>query len=118
MNTDHYRKVLLEKEQELTREIGRLEREGREARDTEVQDPIDEVAVDENKAAAFEESTIASATLKLVRDAIERINKGTYGICIDCGRQISEARLEAVPWTPYCRDDQEKHDRESCPSPH
>ena len=117
MNTDRFRKMLLDKEQDLVNEIARLEREGRDPRDAEVQDPIDEVTSDEEKAAAFEESNIERATLRLVRDAIKRIDDGTYGICIDCGRQISESRLEAVPWTPYCRDDQEKHDRESCPRP-
>jgi DnaK suppressor protein len=38
------------------------------------------------------------------------MHDGTYGKCIDCGRPIEPGRLEAVPWTPYCFDDQKKRD--------
>jgi|SRR5581483_5180789 len=114
MEIEPYIKRLLAKQEELTADIARLEREGRQAREAEVQDPIDVVNSDTGKAEAFEESTIDYATLKLVREALQRIEQGTYGICIDCGEPISEARLSAVPWTPYCRNDQEKHDREAC----
>ena len=45
-----------------------------------------------------------------VRYALQRLEEGTYGKCAVCGRQIERARLEAVPWTPYCLEDQEKQD--------
>jgi RNA polymerase-binding protein DksA len=37
-----------------------------------------------------------------VREALNRIDQGTYGICQECDGQIDEARLEALPYTPYC----------------
>jgi len=117
MNTDPYRKKLLEKEQELIGEIARLDQDARQSQQSEVQDYSDQATADEEKSTALEESNIERATLQLVRDAIKRIDDGTYGTCVDCGRQIAESRLEAVPWTPYCRTDQEKHDRDSCPKP-
>jgi DnaK suppressor protein len=49
--------------------------------------------------------------LQQVRAALQRIEDGTFGYCIDCGKPIEPARLDAVPWTPYCREDQEKHDK-------
>lgn len=110
MNTDHFRKRLLQREQELLSEISRFESEAREARTAEVEDPIDQVTSSELKAAGFQESTIAYQTLAQVRESVQRIDDGTYGICIDCDRPIEPARLEAVPWTPYCLADQEKHD--------
>ncbi len=36
------------------------------------------------------------------RRALERLAKGQYGICRDCGRPISPKRLAAVPWTECC----------------
>jgi RNA polymerase-binding transcription factor DksA len=42
---------------------------------------------------------VEALTLKQVRAALQRIQDGTYGVCIDCGRRIEPARLEAVPWT-------------------
>lgn len=113
VNTDKFKGLLLEKEKDLIASIQRYTNEGREARVAEVEDPIDEVTSDEAKAGAFAVSTIEANTLQQVRAALQRIEDGSYGVCIDCGRPIEPARLEAVPWTPYCRDDQEKHDREA-----
>lgn len=39
-----------------------------------------------------------------IREALERIENGTYGICEDCGGDISEARLKARPVTTQCID--------------
>jgi len=39
-----------------------------------------------------------------VREALERIENGCYGICEDCGAEISEARLKARPVTTQCID--------------
>ena len=40
--------------------------------------------------------------LQAIEEALERIQKGTYGICRDCGDPIAEARLNAIPWTRVC----------------
>ena len=40
--------------------------------------------------------------LQAIEDALQRIEKGTYGICRDCGEPIAEARLRAIPWTRVC----------------
>ena len=36
---------------------------------------------------------------RAIEDALARIKQGTYGVCEICKQPISEARLEAVPWT-------------------
>ncbi len=112
MNIEHFRQKLHQKEKELTSEIARRQNQAVESPAPDVGDAADEATADEDKAEAAQANTIEWATLRLVRDALKRIENGTYGKCVDCGRQIPEARLEAVPWTPYCRDDQEKHDRQ------
>ena len=38
------------------------------------------------------------ALLTEVEHALERIEQGTYGKCVDCGQPIPEKRLEAIPW--------------------
>src|ERR1700693_4108814 len=40
--------------------------------------------------------------LQAIEEALERLQKGTYGICRDCGEPIAEARLNAIPWTRVC----------------
>lgn len=39
-----------------------------------------------------------------IDSALEKIDAGSYGTCEDCGRPISEARLEAMPAAHYCID--------------
>jgi DnaK suppressor protein len=111
-HTQVFKERLLAREQELNADIARFENEAREARSAEVEDPIDQVTSSEIKAANFQEATLAAQVLAQVRAALQRIDDGTYGICIDCDQPIEPARLEAVPWAPYCRTDQEKHDKE------
>jgi DnaK suppressor protein len=106
-----YRERLLAKEQELLRDMARIETEARESRSADVEDPVDEAISSEAKAAAFHESTLNMQTLQQVRNALRRMEEGDYGTCIDCGKPIEPARLEAVPWTPYCLTDQERHDQ-------
>ncbi len=43
-----------------------------------------------------------------VEEALERIEKGTYGICRDCGEPIADARLNAIPWARVCITCKEK----------
>jgi DnaK suppressor protein len=40
--------------------------------------------------------------LQAIEEALERIEKGTYGVCRDCGEPIADARLNAIPWTRVC----------------
>lgn len=40
--------------------------------------------------------------LQAIEEALVRMDKGTYGICRDCGDPIAPARLEAIPWTRVC----------------
>jgi DnaK suppressor protein len=41
-------------------------------------------------------------TLELVEEALERIEEGAYGICTECGSRIPKARLNAIPYAPFC----------------
>ncbi|MBW3600518.1 MAG: TraR/DksA family transcriptional regulator [Planctomycetes bacterium] len=38
----------------------------------------------------------------VVEGALERIDAGTYGTCVECGAKIPKARLSAIPYTPHC----------------
>jgi DnaK suppressor protein len=46
--------------------------------------------------------------LQAIEEALARIEKGTYGICRDCGEPIPKARLNAIPWTRVCITCKEK----------
>jgi len=42
--------------------------------------------------------------LRAIEDALSRIRHEEFSICEECRQPISKARLEAVPWTRWCRD--------------
>ena len=47
--------------------------------------------------------TAGQAEVARIRAALRRIEKGEYGICVECGEKIAEERLDLVPDTPLCR---------------
>lgn len=47
-------------------------------------------------------SANSNETIKLIDEALRRIDDGTYGTCVESGRKIAKARLDAIPYTPYC----------------
>jgi DnaK suppressor protein len=53
----------------------------------------------------------AEHLLAAIDAALERIENGTYGTCVVCGRPIGEERLEALPYAALCIDDARKLER-------
>ena len=53
------------------------------------------------------------AELADIEHALGRLDDGTYGTCEACGRPIDEARLEALPATRLCLDDQAAAERQA-----
>jgi RNA polymerase-binding protein DksA len=54
----------------------------------------------------------AEHLLAKIESALERIENGTYGICVLCGRPIDDERLQAVPYAKLCIDDKRAQERE------
>ena len=43
------------------------------------------------------------AEMARIRAALARMDSDEYGYCTKCGTEISEERLDLLPWTPFCR---------------
>ncbi len=67
---------------------------------TDISDNDRELAMLENAAEQRTE----------VQAALARLDAGTYGVCVDCGQPIDEARLEFRPEAARCLTDQQKHE--------
>ena len=79
-----------------------LPAEAAEVRDTEehsVDDFVQEVD--------FALMQMKSETLRKIDEAVRRLEAGTYGMCAECGTDIAEARLKALPFADLCRSCQE-----------
>lgn len=42
--------------------------------------------------------------LRMIEAALKRMDEGEYGFCVKCGAEIEKERLDAVPYTPHCRN--------------
>ncbi|MGB8815195.1 MAG: TraR/DksA C4-type zinc finger protein [Paracoccaceae bacterium] len=42
--------------------------------------------------------------IRMIEAALKRIAAGEYGSCVKCGAEIGDARLDVLPYTPFCRD--------------
>lgn len=111
MNLDLAKRRLREKGRELLIDTKRLAGEARASGADEVRDSTDAATASEGASESLHEEALASQTLSQVRDALQRVEDGTYGKCTICGRPIEPARLEAIPWAAYCLEDQEKQDK-------
>jgi DnaK suppressor protein len=49
-----------------------------------------------------------SLLTRQVSEALERIDNGTYGLCLRCGQPIAVKRLAALPWVSFCTTCQEE----------
>ena len=41
-------------------------------------------------------------TLELVNEALNRLDKGNFGLCVECNGPIPKPRLQAIPYTRHC----------------
>jgi DnaK suppressor protein len=105
MNIDHYRRRLLDLERQLAERLGEEVQAAREAGDDQ-RGASDLAQADQLKEDSLALAETDAEILAAVRAALRRIEDGTYGVCVVDGKPIDEKRLEAVPWTPYCRKHQ------------
>jgi DnaK suppressor protein len=108
LDTEQYQRRLLTEERRLSVILEQTAESARGPADGPVKNWSDEGVTDESEGELFAEAGTEWKTLKQVRDALKRIENGTFGKCLADGRQISEKRLNAIPWTPYCL----KHEKE------
>ena len=108
VNPRHFEEKLLQLQADLQHATLSAVEQGRETSTADTQDVADQAVASYQKELLFSQGTNGHAQLTLIRAALDRIAEGTYGECLNCGKTIGIKRLEALPWTPYCIDCQEK----------
>lgn len=99
--------VLLRTEQDLLRQRLSLHRLGESV--------LAAGTAEEDEAALLHEEYISEATqrreaarLREVEEALHRLQRGQFGRCEECGEEIPQKRLQAIPWARYCVSCQEE----------
>ena len=117
MDVERYRRQLLSLEATLSKRAAREATLGREQFIDTAADAGDASVSDESESEDFTEAELDATTLTQVREALLRIQNGTYGQCLVDGGPIEPKRLEAMPWTPYCLKHQNLLESGSKPKP-
>jgi len=73
----------------------------------EVLDAVESSEADIQEDIEFALIQMKSETLNKVNDALVRLEHGDYGNCYDCGEEIGEKRLRALPFAVRCKDCEE-----------
>src|SRR5207253_6131974 len=102
---------LRRKQQELLDSYQRDKAAGNAQPDDGIQDLADKAASAYSKELNFSLSDGERNLLMSIEEALGRIDEGTFGTCTNCGNQIGEKRLTAVPWTSFCIDCQELQEK-------
>ncbi len=109
---ERLRRLLIQKREDIIREakseIKKFKNgEKRQLVET-VMDDGDMSVVDLSEDISLKQLSTHRETLMKIDTALRKLEEGTYGICEECGDEISEERLKIMPFAIYCRDDQER----------
>ncbi len=97
----YFKEKLLEKQLSLNHMVQLTEGYGREKLPG-IQDVADMAVESYTKEFMFGKSSGDRHILQMIREALDRIENNTFGICVNCENPIQPKRLEAVPWAKHC----------------
>ena len=98
------RQVLLDHKRKRQGEVEGRVRDGRAPRTREVGDMLDNSDADVQNNLDFALLQMNADTLKRIDEALARLDVGQYGTCIECGEDIAERRLRALPFAVRCHE--------------
>jgi len=120
IDTDRFRQLLLERREAVAGALENLQREnpgtladdaGELVSGSADQHPADTATETVDREIDYTLEEHDERLLGEIDAALARIDDGTYGKCVNCGAQIPEERLEAMPWATLCIDCKRKEER-------
>jgi DnaK suppressor protein len=108
---ERYNKLLLEKRQALLQLVKAARDSEKEGTTKEAPDLGDRALSTVIRDLSYQLTVGEREILRRVDDALDRMEKGEYGACVACGKKVTLARLDAVPWARHCIECQELQDR-------
>ena len=114
MNRDRYselKRILEERRREIMDQVqGKIRdvrSEGANNPNSGVLDAAETSEADIQDDIEFALIQMKSETLNKIEEALHRLEEGTFGYCFECGEEISERRLRALPFAVRCKDCEE-----------
>jgi DnaK suppressor protein len=103
------RRMLEERRVEIQEKLRAIRSEMPSYQD-EVRDSEEQSVTDFAQEMDFALMEMKAQTLIRIDEALQRVDQGSYGTCDECGADIAEARLAAVPFALLCRECQEREE--------
>jgi DnaK suppressor protein len=108
---DELKGILEERRREIMNEVqGRMRDVRAEGSGSSVQgvvDAVESTELDIQDEIEFALIQMKAETLNKINEALSRLEDGTYGRCYECGDEIAEPRLRALPFAVRCKDCEE-----------
>ena len=108
MDLQYFKDALLSKKGEIVEAGGIKPLQASMENNTRQGDMADQASGNNEDHIQLKLKQTDAKILQAIEEALWRIEKGTYGVCRDCGEPIAEARLKAIPWTRVCISCKEK----------
>jgi DnaK suppressor protein len=107
-------KMLMAKRQEIIKEIegslGQSLTEDQQRRMESARDVGDQALMDLDRELGISLMEMRNRRRQAIDVALTRLHEGTYGVCAECGIEISEKRLQAVPFAKLCVECQSREE--------
>src|SRR5258705_9184462 len=97
---EYFHNLLIEQRRQATEDV-RADRATAMEGDDGVEDIGEMSEFDLNRSVALDLATRQSQLIQNIDDALGRIENGTYGQCVRCGKPLDEERLKAMPTAKY-----------------
>ncbi len=108
MDVQEHKQALLRKKTEILDAGGNKPLQASMENNTRQGDMADQASGNNEVHIQLKLKQTDAKILQAIEEALGRIDKGTYGVCRDCGEPIADARLRAIPWTRVCITCKEK----------
>jgi len=96
------KQLLLKRQQEILEQVGASSEDIGNLQGENAADWVDRVTLDDAMNSLMSKESDLARELEAITEALDKMEKGTYGICESCGKEISYERLEAVPTARLC----------------
>jgi DnaK suppressor protein len=110
---EEFRKIMLEKKNSIIRKLSQFYNDSKEIETDTALDVVDKAETSYTKEFLLGLTDSERDQLMMIDQALERLQKGEYGRCQVCHKEISKKRLKIIPWTRYCITCQEKKEGET-----
>lgn len=105
------RKQLNAKRREVLEGVSRAREMGSVETESGAPDIADRATSAFQREFSFALSENEGKLLRMIDDALARIENGRFGLCVHCEQPIEKPRLQAIPWARHCIACQELQDR-------